>query len=80
VAIDYDRLSAIVISQLEIDIRAGRFAELRGPAGEPGPPASIDVDDLVRRLPPVVLSIDGAQQSAPLGQPIKLQNQQRKIR
>lgn len=79
-SIDYDRLSAIVIAQLDQDIRAGKYAELRGPAGAPGPPASIDLDDVVRRLPPVVLSIDGEQQSAPLGQPIKLQNQQRKVR
>lgn len=81
VSVDYDRLSAIVLAQLEQDIRSGKYSdELRGPAGQPGPPASIDVDELARRLPPVVLSIDGAQQSAPLGQPIKLQNQQRKVR
>lgn len=81
VAVDYDRLSAIVLSQLDQDIRDGKYSDqLRGPAGATGPPASIDVDELARRLPPVVLSIDGAQQSAPLGQPIKLRNQQRKVR
>lgn len=78
--VDRESIAALVRQQLLDDIRAGRLPELRGPPGQAGAAAQIDVAELAKQLPPVVLSIDGKQRTAPLGQPLKLKHQQRQVR
>ncbi len=78
--IDRESIVAMVRQQLADEIREGKYPELRGPPGPQGAPALVDLDALAKKLPPVVLSIDGAERKAPLGQPLRLKNQQRQVR
>jgi S1-C subfamily serine protease len=82
--IDRDAIAKQVRDQIIADIRAGKLPELIGPKGPVGDAAVVDAQaiaaQVVQSLPPVVLSINGTEQTAPLGQAIKLQTSQRKVR